>query len=91
MAVDLTVITGLTVQINSVRGQISAATDPTVKAILSNQLETLEAQLSAEATHQQAQLDASNNIMSSLGLFSTLTSVVGNSAPTILTLFGIKA
>jgi hypothetical protein len=87
MAIDLSAITGYTVQLNALQAQASSATDPAVKAMLNSQIAVVTAQLSGEAQHQQSQLDASNNTLNTLGLFSTLTAAVGNAAPTIISLF----
>jgi hypothetical protein len=87
MAVDLSLITGYTVQLAALNSQAATATDPTVKALLAAQIATVTAQLSGEAQHQQSQLDASNNTLNTLGLFSTLTAAVGTAAPTIISLF----
>lgn len=91
MSVDLSVITGLTVQIDALEQEALSATDPATKALFAAQVRIAQAQLKAEAARQEASLASSNTIMSALGLFSTLTQVVGNNAPTILTLFGVKA
>ena len=82
------VIVGYTVQLNSLQQQLALTTDPTVKAFLQSQITMISAQLSAEAAHQQAQADASSNMLNSLGLFATLTNAVGTAAPSILALFG---
>jgi hypothetical protein len=87
MAIDPSVLVGYTVQLNSLQMQAASATDPTVKAFLNSQISTVTAQLSAEALHQQTQADASSNVLQSLGLMSTLTSTVGNLAPSIINLF----
>lgn len=87
MATDLNAIVSLTTQLSALQAAQATATDATVKALLAAQITTCTAQLSGEATHQQAQLDASNNTLNTLGLFSTLTSAVGNAAPTIISLF----
>lgn len=80
-------IVSLTTQINALQTAMNQTTDPAAKAIISAQLAVLTAQLSAEAQHQQSQADASANLLNGLGLFATLTSVVGNGAPSILALF----
>jgi hypothetical protein len=85
--VDLSLITGYTVQLAALQSQAATATDPTVKAMLNSQITTVTAQLAGEAQHQQSQVDASNSTLNALGLFSTLTSAVGTAAPTILALF----
>jgi len=87
MAIDLTTIVGYTTQLNALQQQAMTATDPTVKAFLNSQIAIVGAQLTAEAAHQQSQADASSNMLSSLGLFQTLTSAVGNAAPSIISLF----
>ena len=87
MAIDLSTITGLTVQINALQQQVSVTTDPSAKAYLQAQIAMLNAQLSAEAQHMQTQADASNNLLNNLGLFATLQSSVGALAPTILAMF----
>ncbi len=87
MAVDPSVIVGYTVQLSALQAQLAAATDPTVKAFLQSQVSTVSAQLTAEAQHQQAQADASSNLMNGLGLLGTLTNAVGTAAPSILALF----
>ena len=87
MAVDLTQITSLTAQVSALRGQLPNVTDIGAKQLLEAQLGALETQLALEAQHQQAQLDASNSILNGLGLFATLTSVLGSTAPTIVQLF----
>jgi hypothetical protein len=87
MSVDLTNLVSLTGQLATAQAQAAAATDPTVKAILNAQIASLTAQISNEATHTQSQIDASNNTLNALGLFSTLTTAVGTAAPSILALF----
>lgn len=87
MAVNLDNIVSLTTQINALRGQAERLPDGPAKQLLEAQVAGLEAQLTAEAQHQQAQVEASQNIMSSLGLFATLTNVVGQQAPAIISLF----
>jgi hypothetical protein len=87
MAIDLTTIVGYTTQLNVLQQQEATATDPTVKAFLNAQIATVTAQLTSEATHQQNQADASSNMLTSLGLFSTLTTAVGSAAPAIIGLF----
>lgn len=87
MAVDLSSIVNLTTQINALQGQLERTTDATAKAVLSAQIAGLQAQLTAEASHQQAQVDASNNLLNGLGLFNTLTQTVGTAAPAIINLF----
>ena len=87
MAVDPSVIVGYTVQLNALQTQLAATTDPAAKAFIQAQVAVLSAQLSAEAQHQQAQADASSNLLNGLGLFTTLTSAVGSAAPSILALF----
>lgn len=85
--VDLTTIVTLTNQISALQAQATAATDPTVKAMLQSQIAVAESQLQAEAQHQQSQVDASNNLLSNLGLFATLSNTVGSVAPSIVALF----
>jgi hypothetical protein len=87
MAIDLSTITGLTVQINALQQQVGVTADPSAKAYLQAQLAMLNAQLAAEAQHMQTQADSSNTLMNTLGLFATLQSSVGTLAPTILALF----
>ena len=87
MPVDPSVIVGYTVQLNALQQQLAVATDPTIKAFLQSQVSMISAQLTAEASHPQAQADASSNMLDSLGLFATLTGVVGNAAPSIIALF----
>ena len=87
MAVDPSVIVGYTVQLNALQTQLASATDPTVKAFLQSQIGMVASQLTAEAQHQQAQADASSNLLNGLGLFSTLTNAVGTAAPSIISLF----
>jgi hypothetical protein len=88
MSVDLTTLVSLSGQLQATQAQANSATDPTVKAMLSAQVAMLSAQINTEATHTQSQIDASNNALNTLGLFSTLTSAVGTAAPSILALFG---
>jgi hypothetical protein len=85
--IDLSKITGLTVQINSLNQAKAAMTDPAAKSLIDAQITMLSAQLSAEAQHAQSQSDAQSNILDNLGLFSTLTAAVGSSAPSIIALF----
>lgn len=88
--VDLTRITQLTAQLAATNTQMAAATDPTVKAFLQSQAEVLTQQIQAEATHAQMQVDSTNNMLDSLGLFSTLTAVLSGASgqiPSILALF----
>ena len=86
MAVDPSVIVGYTVQLGALQQQLASATDPTVRAFLQAQISTISAQLSAEAQHQQAQADASSNLLNGLGMFATLSNTVGTMAPSILAL-----
>ena len=86
-SVDLSNIVQLTNQISALQQQANAAADPTVKALLNTQIAVASAQLQAEAAHTQSQIDASNNILDSLGLFSTLSNTVGTMAPSIISLF----
>ena len=86
MAVDPSVIVGYTVQLGALQQQLASATDPTVRAFLQTQISTISAQLSAEAQHQQAQADASSNLLNGLGMFATLSNTVGTMAPSILAL-----
>jgi hypothetical protein len=85
--VDLSNLVSLTGQLQATQAQSNAATDPTVKAMLNAQVAMLTAQINTEATHTQSQIDASNNALNTLGLFSTLTTAVGSAAPSILALF----
>jgi hypothetical protein len=85
--IDLSTITGLTVQINALQQSKNSVTDPAAKALLDAQIAMLSAQLSAAAQHAQAQSDAQSNILDNLGLFATLSSTVGNAAPSIIALF----
>lgn len=87
MSVDLSNIVSLTGQLQTATAQAASATDPTVKAILNSQVASLTAQIANEATHTQSQIDASNNALNTLGLFSTLSSAVGSAAPAIISLF----
>ena len=87
MAVDPSVIVGYTVQLNALQAAETTTADPAAKALLQAQISTVTAQLSAEAQHQQAQTDASSNLLNGLGLFSTLTNAVGSAAPSIISLF----
>ena len=87
MSVDLTNLVSLTGQLQATQAQVASATDPTVKAMLSAQEAMLSAQINTEATHTQGQIDATNNTMNTLSLFSTLTQAVGNAAPSLLALF----
>lgn len=86
-AIDLSKITGLTVQINSLQTAKNSMTDPNAKSLIDAQIAMLSAQLSAEAQHAQAQSDAQSNILDNLGLFATLSSTVGQAAPSIIALF----
>ena len=85
--VDLSNLVSLTGQLQATQAQAGAATDPTLKAMLNSQVAILSAQIATEATHTQGQIDASNNALNTLGLFSTLTTAVGSAAPSILALF----
>ena len=88
MATDsMNQIVNLTTQINALQQVIGSTTDPGAKAMLQGQLAVLTAQLTATAQHAQAQIDSSNNIIENLGLFSTLTNLVGGSAPSIIAMF----
>ena len=87
MSVDLSSIVSLTGQLQVAQTQAAAATDPTVKALLNAQIASLTAQINNEATHTQSQIDASNNALNTLGLFSTLTTAVGSAAPALISLF----
>ena len=88
--VDLTKITQLTAELAATNKQIAAATDPSVKAYLTAQASILTDQIQAEATHAQSQVDSTNNMLDSLGLFSTLNNVLAGASsqiPSILSLF----
>lgn len=85
--VDMSTIISLTTQINALQSQLAVATDPSVKSMLTSQIAVAEAQLQAEAQHQQSQVDASNNLLNGLGLFATLNASVGSLAPSIISLF----
>jgi hypothetical protein len=87
--IDMTAIVSLTTEINALQQALNATTDPSAKANIQAQLSVATAQLTSTAQHQQAQADASANILDSLGLFATLGQVVGTNAPTILNLFKI--
>ena len=86
MAIDLSNLVGYTQQISSLNDQMGRATDPTLKLILQSQITTLQSQMTMEASHLQAQSDASSNLLNGLGLFSTLTSTIGAAAPGIIAL-----
>jgi FlxA-like protein len=85
--IDLSKITGLTVQISSLNAAKAAMTDPAARSLIDAQISMLSAQLAAEAQHAQSQSDAQSNILDNLGLFSTLTAAVGSNAPSIIALF----
>lgn len=87
MAIDLSTLTSLTVQIDALNKQLPLMTDPGAKSLVQAQVIMLQAQLASEAQHMQAQADASSNLLDGLGLFQSLTTLVGNSAPTIISLF----
>jgi hypothetical protein len=87
MAVNLDNIVGLTTQINALRAQAERLPDGPAKQLLEAQLAGLEAQLTAEAQHQQSQVEASQNVMNQLQLFNTLQNLVGTTAPAIINLF----
>lgn len=87
--IDLTAIVSLTTQISSLQQEIAVTPDPTAKAMLQAELNVATKQLNATAQHQQAQADASANLLDGLGMFATLGQVVGANAPTILNLFRI--
>jgi hypothetical protein len=82
-------IVSLTTQIDALQKSLAMTTDPSAKAFIQAQIAVYTAQLSAEAQHQQTQADASANLLNGLGLFATLTGVVGNQAPSIINLFKI--
>jgi len=85
MATDsMAEIVRLTTQINALQQVMSTTTEPAAKSIISAQLAVLTAQLTSTAQHAQAQIDNSNSIIENLGLFSTLSSLVGQSAPSII-------
>ena len=87
MAIDLSSIAGLTVQINALQTSAASITDPGAKALVNAQISMLTAQLTAEVQHAQAQADASSNMLNGLGLFATLSQTVGAAAPSIIGLF----
>lgn len=87
MSVDFSSVTSLAAQVQALQTAASAATDPTVKAMLTSQAQVAQTQLAANLTHMQAQADASSNMLDTMGLFSTLTSAVGSAAPSIIALF----
>lgn len=88
--VDLSKIASLTSQIQALETQLGMTTDPTVKAFLQSQIGVATQQLQTEATHAQSQVDSTNSMLDSLGLFSTLNGVLGSvsgQVPSILALF----
>lgn len=88
--VDLTSIAQLTAQLQALNSQIAATSDPTVKALLQSQAAVVTGQINAAAVHAQNQVDATNNLLDGLGLFSTLNQVLAGSAssiPSIIALF----
>lgn len=85
--VDLSGITTLTVQINALQQKSSTLQPSPAKDLLDAQVSMLEAELTANAQHMQAQLDANNNLMNGLGLFAVLNQLVGGVAPTVINLF----
>lgn len=87
MAIDLSTIVASTTKIAALNDALTKTTDPSARAFLQAEIAVETAGLSANAQHQQAQADASANLLNGLGLFATLTQVVGTGAPTILTLF----
>ena len=87
MAIDLTHISSLTVQINALQTAVASTADPGAKALIQAQITMLSAELTSEVGHAQAQADASSNMLNGLGMFATLTSVVGGAAPSIIGLF----
>jgi hypothetical protein len=87
MSIDLSHISSLTVQINSLQTAQAGVADPGAKALIGAQITMLSAELSSEVAHAQSQADASSNLLSGLGMFSTLTGVVGSAAPSIISLF----
>lgn len=87
MSIDLTHISSLTVQINSLQTAAAGVADPGAKALINAQITMLSAELTSEVSHAQSQADASSNLLSGLGMFATLTSVVGGAAPSIIGLF----
>lgn len=87
MAIDLSQLTTLTVQIDALEKGLNQMTDPAAKSLVQAQIVMLQAQLSAQAQHMQTQADASNNLLDQLGLFQTLNNMVGNVAPAIISLF----
>ena len=86
-SIDLSAITGLTVQINALQQSMNSMPDGPAKQMLGAQISMLSAQLAAEAQHAQAQSDAASNLLNGLGLFATLSNTVGTLAPTIVGLF----
>ena len=91
MAVDFSGVTALAAQIKALQDAAAQATDPTVKAMLMSQAQVAQTQLAANLTHMQSQADASSNLLDSLGLFQTLTTAVGQAAPSIISLFTKKS
>ena len=87
MAIDMSTIVASTTKIAALNAALASTTDPSAKAFIQAEIAVETAALSANAQHQQAQADASANLLNGLGLFATLGQVVGTSAPTILGLF----
>ncbi len=88
--INLDQIAQLAAQLQALNSQIAITTDPTVKGLLQAQASVLTQQLQAAATHAQNNVDATNNLLDGLGLFSTLHQALGGMSgalPNIISLF----
>ena len=88
--IDVSSIANDTAQLNALNQLIASTTDASVKAMLMAQASMLSNKIQAEATHAQAQVDATNNFMDNMALWQTLSGVFGGisaNIPTIVNIF----
>lgn len=88
--IDFTSVQGDMARLKAFQDQLALTQDPAAKAILQGEVTGLQAAVSAELQHAQAQADATANSMNQLQLmsiFNGLGQTVVSSLPTIVTLF----
>lgn len=85
--IDMNSIVQSTAKIKALNDVLASTTDPSAKAYIQSQIAVETAAMTANAQHMQSQADASANILDGLGLFATLSSLVGNQAPSLIALF----
>ena len=87
MAVDLSNLVQYTVQLSALQQAQNSTTDPAAKAVLAAQISTLQAQITAEAQHQQTQAENQSMLLNTIGMTTQLGQLAGSLAPTIINLF----